>query len=77
MSAMEWEGVMVSGIIGAGSVLLLILPMDIVQDYINVSGPNSPIGIGVCLTDKKKAIPTITKQLTNLTVEDLTKKVAN
>jgi hypothetical protein len=44
---MEWEGVMVSGIIGAGSVLLLILPMDIVQDYINVSGPNSPIGIGV------------------------------
>ena len=77
MSAMEWEGVMVSGIIGAGSVLLLILPMDIVQDYINVSGSNSPIGIGVCLTDKKKAIPTITKQLTNLTVEDLTKKVAS
>jgi hypothetical protein len=31
MGAMEWGGVMVSSIIGVGSVLLLILPIYIVQ----------------------------------------------
>ena len=32
IGTMEWGGVMVSGIIGAGSVLLFILPIYIVQE---------------------------------------------
>ena len=64
MGVMEWGGVMVSGIIGTGSVLLLILAIYIMQEPYKRFWPNSAIGIGVWLTDKKKTTPTITKHPT-------------
>ena len=42
MGAMAWGGVMVSGIIGAGSVRLLILPIYIVQELIKRFWPTLP-----------------------------------